>query len=248
MKKSTLLALTCLALLLTSCSSTKNNSKNLSNEQILTFYEAIFKMQMPDAQLSINKREKLSGGFESVELVIKMQNKESSEILFVKDDYIFPDVIDVINQKSFREELEIKRYQDAKINFEKNAKIALQNETQIIALGDGTKPKIYVFSDPECPFCRQHLANIEEELKDYQINFVLTSVHGESAFKKVAQIYKEAKNAQNDKAKIAILRKYYNEKAPTPKVDKKAFDEAIALYEKYTQLGLRSVPVFVEAE
>lgn len=247
MKKSALLALVCLALLLTGCSSTKN-SKNLSNEQILAFYEAIFKAQMPDAQLSISKREKLSGGFESVELVITIQNKESSEILFVKDDFIFPDVIDVVNQKSFREESEIKRYQDAKVNFEKNAKITLQNETQIIALGDSTKPKIYVFSDPECPFCRQHLASIEEELKDYQINFVLTSVHGESAFKKVAQIYKEAKNAQNDKAKIAILRKYYNEKAPAPKVDKKAFDEAVALYEKYAQMGLRSVPAFVEIQ
>lgn len=232
------------SLLFISCSSTSN--KNLSNEEIIAFYEAIFKTQMPEAKLSINKREKLSGGFESVELVIAVANRQSSEVLFVKDGYIFPDVIDVANQKSFREEQETKQYLDARANFEKNAKIALQNETQIITLGEDKKAKIYVFSDPECPFCRQHLNNIEQELQNYQINFVLTTVHGENAFKKVAQIYTEAKNAKSDKAKIAILRKYYDEKAPTPKVRQEAFNEAVALYEKYAQMGLRSVPVFIE--
>lgn len=232
------------SLLFISCSSTSN--KNLSNEEIIAFYEAIFKTQMPEAKLSINKREKLSGGFESVELVIAVANRQSSEVLFVKDGYIFPDVIDVANQKSFREEQETKQYLDARANFEKNAKIALQNETQIITLGEDKKAKIYVFSDPECPFCRQHLNNIEQELQNYQINFVLTTVHGENAFKKVAQIYTEAKNAKSDKAKIAILRKYYDEKAPTPKVRQEAFNEAVALYEKYARMGLRSVPVFIE--
>lgn len=232
------------SLLFMSCSST--SSKNLSNEEIIAFYEAIFKTQMPEAKLSINKREKLSGGFESVELVIAVANRQSSELLFVKDGYIFPDVIDVANQKSFREEQETKQYQAARANFEKNAKIALQNETQIITLGEGNKSKIYVFSDPECPFCRQHLNAIEQELQNYQINFVLTTVHGENAFKKVAQIYAEAKNAKSDKAKIAILRKYYDEKAPTPKVTQEAFNEAVALYEKYAKMGLRSVPVFIE--
>lgn len=232
------------SLLFISCSSTSN--KNLSNEEIIAFYEAIFKTQMPEAKLSINKREKLSGGFESVELVIAVANRQSSEVLFVKDGYIFPDVIDVANQKSFREEQETKQYLDARANFEKNAKIALQNETQIITLGEDKKAKIYVFSDPECPFCRQHLNNIEQELQNYQINFVLTTVHGENAFKKVAQIYTETKNAKSDKAKIAILRKYYDEKAPTPKVRQEAFNEAVALYEKYARMGLRSVPVFIE--
>lgn len=232
------------SLLFISCSSTSN--KNLSNEEIIAFYETIFKTQMPEAKLSINKREKLSGGFESVELIIAVANRQSSEVLFVKDGYIFPDVIDVANQKSFREEQETKQYLDARANFEKNAKIALQNETQIITLGEDKKAKIYVFSDPECPFCRQHLNNIEQELQNYQVNFVLTTVHGENAFKKVAQIYTEAKNAKSDKAKIAILRKYYDEKASTPKVTQEAFNEAVALYEKYARMGLRSVPVFIE--
>ena len=239
--------LMCVSLALTGCSST-NNTKALSNNEIIAFYEAMFKTQMPQAELFINKREKLSNGFESVELVIKVKDKESSEIVFVKDDFIFPDVIDVKNQKSFRQEFEVKQYQSARMNFEKNAKIALQNETQIITLGESKKPKLYVFSDPECPFCRQHLADIEKELESYQINFVLTTVHGDSAFKKVAQIYTECKKAQSDSAKIAILRKYYAEKAPIPKVTPKAYNEAVALYEKYAHIGLRSVPTFIEME
>lgn len=240
-------ALMCISLALTSCSSTES-TKTLSNDEIISFYEAMFKAQMPEAQLFINKREKLSDGFESVELVIKIKDRQSSEILFVKDDYIFPDIIDVKNKRSFRQEFEVKQYQDARTAFETAAKAALQNETQIIALGDSKKPKLYVFSDPECPFCRKHLADIEKELENYQINFVLTTVHGKSAFAKVAQIYIESKKAQNDAEKIAILRKYYDEKAPTPKVAPQAYGEAVALYEKYSQIGLRSVPTFIEME
>lgn len=243
-----LLAFACASLAFVACSSANGGSKALSNEQIIAFYEAMFKSQMPEATLFINKREKLSGGFESVELVIKVRGMESSEILFVKDDYIFPDVIDVKNQKSFRQDFEMKQYQSARANFESKAKAALKDESQIIALGDTKKPKLYVFSDPECPFCRQHLAGIEKELENYQINFVLTTVHGESAFKKVAQIYAESKNAKTDSAKIAILRKYYDEKAKAPKVAQKAYDEALALYEKYSAMGLRTVPTFVEME
>ena len=246
--------LVCVCVALVSCSSANGSGKSLSNAEIIAFYETMFKSQMPEAQLSINKREQLSGGFESVELVIKVREMQMSEILFVKDDYIFPDVIDVRKQKSFRQDFEMKQYQSARTNFESKAKVALKDEHQIIALGDAKKPKLYVFSDPECPFCRQHLAGIEKELENYQINFVLTTVHGnsdfkkDSAFKKVAQIYAEAKNAKTDAAKIAILRKYYDEKAKTPKVAQKAYDEAVALYEKYAAMGLRSVPTFVEAE
>lgn len=240
--------LVCACIALVSCSSANGSTKSLSNAEIIAFYEAMFKSQMPEASLSINKREQLSGGFESVELVIKVREMQTSEILFVKDDYIFPDVIDVKNQKSFRQEVEMKQYQSARTSFDSKAKAALQSESQIIALGDSKKPKLYVFSDPECPFCRQHLAGIEKELESYQINFVLTTVHGESAFKKVAQIYTEAKKAKTDSAKIAILRKYYDEKAKAPKVAQQAYNEAVALYEKYSAMGLRSVPTFVEME
>lgn len=239
--------LVCACVALVSCSSA-SSSKALSNAEIIAFYQGIFQSQMRDAEVSVGKREQLDGGFESVELVIKVRGMQNSEFLFVKEGYIFPDVIDVKNKKSFREELVIKQYQSLKAEFDNKVKAALKDETQIIALGDSNKPKIYVFTDPECPFCRQHLANIEQELESRQINIILTTVHGESAFKKVAQIYLEAKNAKTDSAKIAILRRYYAPNVKTPKVAQKDFEAAVALYEKYAAMGLRSVPAFVEVE
>ena len=223
--------LVCACVVLVSCSSA-SSSKALSDAEIIAFYQGIFQSQMPDAEVSVGKREQLDGGFESVELVIKVRGMQSSEFLFVKEGYIFPDVIDVKNKKSFREELAIKQYQSSKAEFDNKVKAA----------------KIYVFTDPECPFCRQHLANIEQELESRQINIILTSVHGESAFKKVAQIYLEAKNAKTDSAKIAILRRYYAPNVKTPKVAQKDYEAAVALYEKYAAMGLRSVPAFVEVE
>ena len=236
--------LVCACVALVSCSSA-SSSKALSDAEIIAFYQGIFQSQMREAEVSVGKREQLDGGFESVELVIKVRDMQSSEFLFVKEGYIFPDVIDVKNKKSFREELAIKQYQSLKAEFDNKVKAALKDETQIIALGDSNKPKIYVFTDPECPFCRQHLANIEQELETRQINIILTTVHGESAFKKVAQIYLEAKT---DSAKIAILRRYYAPNVKTPKVAQKDFEAAVALYEKYAAMGLRSVPAFVEVE
>lgn len=218
----------------------------LSNGEIVAFYEAIFKTQMPNAKVSVGKRQKLDDGFESVELNVKVKDMQSTEILFIKDNFIFPDVIDVKKKISFRQEFEMKQYYESKLNFEKNVKAALKTETKIIAIGDSKKPKIYVFSDPECPYCRQHLAKLETELQKYQINFILTTIHGENAFHKVAQIYTEMKEAKTNTQKIAILRKYYDERVKTPKATKKAYDEAVALYQKYAKLGLRSVPSFIE--
>ena len=218
----------------------------LSNSELVSFYEPIIKAQFPKAKLSILKREKLENGFESVELLINNGNKKSSEILFVKDNFIFPDIIDIKNKKSYREEYEFKKFETARANFEKNVKSTLKKEGQIIALGDSKKPKIYVFSDPECPYCKAHLETVEVMLAQYQVNFVLTAILSENSIHKVAQIYTEIKSAKTDSQKISILRKYYGKDVKTPKANKKAYDEAVALSEKYTKLGLRSVPTIIE--
>lgn len=218
----------------------------LSNAQIIAFYEDMISSQVPNVKVSIGKRTKLTQGYESVELIIRADGEEGRELLFVKDDFMFPDIIDVKGKKSYRQDYEEQKRAAAKAEFEKNAKVTLKAEPYIIALGDAKKPKVYVFSDPECPYCRAHLATIEDELKKYQVNFVLTTVHGDSGFHKVAQIYTEIKKAPTDAQKIAILRKYYAPNAKTPKASQNAYNEAVKLYEKYGKMGLRSVPTFVE--
>ncbi|MCW1562353.1 hypothetical protein OLT23_09035, partial [Campylobacter jejuni] len=88
-------------------------------------------------------------------------------------------------------------------------------------------------------YCREHLAQIDDELKNYQVNYILTPVHGKSAFEKSALIYKEAKKSKKmTKKKIAILNKYYDANIKNyPKVSDTELKEVFSLYEKYRSLG-----------
>ncbi|EMD8967128.1 thioredoxin fold domain-containing protein [Campylobacter upsaliensis] len=238
MKKIILLASACLSLFAA------------SDKEILDFYSSSVKAQFPDAKLSIVKREKVADtGFESVVLSIEVQGAKQEEVLFTKDNLIVPDIIDLKAKTSYRQEFEIKKFEEARENFSKNAKKEAQKEKMIISLGDKNKqPSIYVFSDPECPYCIEQLKNIEEELKTKQINLILTPVaHGKSAFEKSALIYKESKNAKTDAEKLAILRKYFD---PTlkdyPKISEAETKAVFELYRKYRSLGLVATPTIIQ--
>lgn len=217
----------------------------LTNLEIIAFYEDMLRLQVPNIKVSVAKREKIDKHYERVELSIRAGSEEMRELLFVRDDYIFPDIIDVGAEKSYRADFEEQRRSAAKAEFDKKVKAVLKDEPHKIAIGDNKKPVMYVFSDPECPYCRQQLENVENDLKKYQVVYVLTTVHGESALQKVAQIYTEIASAKTDSQKLAIMRKYYAPNAATPKAPKKAYEEAVKIYEKYAKLGLRSVPTFV---
>ncbi|MCH5336456.1 MAG: thioredoxin fold domain-containing protein [Campylobacter sp.] len=218
-----------------------------SNEQIAEFYSQSIKAQFPDAKVSVSQRQKVANtGFESVIVSIEVNGQKEEQILFTKDNLVVPDIIDLKAKTSYRQDYEIKKFQEARENFTKNAKAVVEKEEMVIRMGDKNKPAIYVFSDPECPYCREHLKKIKEELKNYQVNYILTPVHGKSAFEKSALIYKETQKAKNDDEKIAILKKYYDEKIKNyPKVSEKEFTDALKLYEKYRSLGLRSVPTII---
>lgn len=140
----------------------------------------------------------------------------------------------------------MKKFQEARANFTKNVKPVVQKETMLIALGDKSKPAIYVFSDPECPYCRDHLAQIKDELKNYQVNYILTPVHGKSAFENQHWFTKRVK-AKSDDEKIAILNKYYDANIKSyPKVSDSELKEVFSLYEKYRSLGLSATPTIIK--
>lgn len=219
-----------------------------SNTEISDFYSKSVKTQFPNATISVGNRQKVANtDFESVIVTIEMGGEKQQEILFTKDNIIVPDIIDLKSKISYRQEYERQKFQEARENFIKNAKPVVQKESMVIAMGDKSKPAIYVFSDPECPFCREHLAQIKEELKNYQVNYILTPVHGKSAFEKAALIYKEAKNVKNDVEKIAILNKYYDANIKNyPKVSDAELKEVFVLYEKYRSLGLSATPTIIQ--
>lgn len=233
-----------------------------NDKEIISLYEASFSSQIPNVKISIKERQKAGNtGFESVILQIEAQGRSEEEILFTKDNLIVPDIIDIKEKKSYRQELQMKLFEKTAETFQNDALPVLKKEEKFIQVGDIKKPLLYIFSDPECPYCRQHLANIDKDLQDYQLKIILTPVHGRSAFEKAALIYKESKNAKDDTAKITILKKYFDENLQSYVQDKKEANKALKalptvsktelkavqdLYEKYKKLGLRIVPSFVE--
>lgn len=220
-----------------------------SDKEILDFYSQSVKAQFPDAKISIKERKSVGDtGFESVIVRIEVKEGKQEEILFTKDNLIVPDIIDLKARISYRQDFEVKKFQEARENFSKNAKSAVQKEVMVITLGDKDKKPVYVFSDPECPYCREQIANIKEELKTKQIHLILTPVaHGKSAFEKSALIYKESKNAKTDDEKIAILNKYFDKNIKNyPKVSEAEVKEIFELYRKYRSLGLIATPTIIE--
>lgn len=111
------------------------------------------------------KIEKSFPGFYSV--------SKGSEVVFVRDDMtimINGDVIDLVGQRSITAAL--KDLNKPKLD------VSSLNTQDAIRFGEG-KNKLYIFSDPDCPYCRQ-LERDLIKLTDTQVfifPFPLTSIH-----------------------------------------------------------------------
>ena len=211
-----------------------------SDKQIEDFYS-----QMVDSSVKVKvaDRHNVAGDIEAVVVKLSKDGNSQDEIVFTKGDFIFPDVIDLKEQKSYL--AEVKKEVIAK-GISKIYKD--EDKANIIVLGsDPKKPTIIMFSDPECPYCRAELAKIETTLKDSNVEIVLTPVHDVSSLQKSSLIYKDAKAAKSDSDKVKILRKYYAEDYNVD--DKSVSKEDVAkidnLRKKYFAAGVRSVPFIV---
>lgn len=211
-----------------------------SDKQIEDFYS-----QMVDSSVKVKvaDRQKVAGDIEAVVVKLSKDGNSQDEIVFTKGDFIFPDVIDLKEQKSYL--AEVKKEVIAK-GISKIYKD--EDKANIIVLGsDPKKPTIIMFSDPECPYCRAELAKIETTLKDSNVEIVLTPVHDISSLQKSSLIYKDVKSAKSDSDKVKILRKYYAEDYNVD--DKSVSKDDVAkidnLRKKYFAAGVRSVPFIV---
>ena len=211
-----------------------------SDKQIEDFYS-----QMVDSSVKVKvaDRQKVAGDIEAVVVKLSKDGNSQDEIVFTKGDFIFPDVIDLKEQKSYL--AEVKKEVIAK-GISKIYKD--EDKANIIVLGsDPKKPTIIMFSDPECPYCRAELAKIETTLKDSNVEIVLTPVHDISSLQKSSLIYKDAKAAKSDSDKVKILRKYYAEdyNVDDNSVSKEDVAKIDNLRKKYFAAGVRSVPFIV---
>lgn len=111
------------------------------------------------------KIEKAFPGFYSV--------VKGGEVIFVRDDLsilINGDVVDLKENKSLT--AQIREASKPKLN------VAKLNTKDAIKFGSG-KNKLYVFSDPDCPYCKQ-LENDLSRLQDTQVfvfPYPLTTIH-----------------------------------------------------------------------
>lgn len=115
---------------------------------------------------------------------------KGGEVVYVRDDLSIMfngDVIDLQNNKSLTNQL--REANKPKIN------IADFDPSDAIIFGNGSR-KLYIFSDPDCPFCRQLESELDklQDVKVYIFPLPLTSLHPN------ARVIAEAIWCQRDRA------------------------------------------------
>lgn len=192
--------------------------------------------------LSIKKLDK-APKFDVVSVSLSDGTKSQTLKLFTQGDFMFPDIIDIKHNTSFMQDLE-KQEQAKKLKkVYKNEKSA-----NIISLGnDPKKPTMVVFTDPECPYCRQELKNINKRLQSNNIKMILTPVHGKGALEKSFLIYKHIKSAKTDAQKIKLLNKYYDKNVDISKekVTPNDIKKMEKLRDRYIGDIVKGVPYFI---
>lgn len=232
MKKIILIALCFVAL----------NAKFLSDDEILGLYT---NAKEQGISVSIEKRKQLDDvkDIEFVILKFSQGDKSQLEVIFFKDNLMFPEILDVKQEISYKNKIlnEIAQENIAKV---------YQNEKaeNIVQIGnDKKKPTMVVFSDPECPFCKVEMDKIDESAKTHNIEIIFTPVHADSAHQKAALIIKNTKG-KKDADKIAILKKYYSKDAKV-EISKSDVDMISANAKKYFDAGLTGVPrIFMKSD
>ncbi|MDX1809244.1 MAG: thioredoxin fold domain-containing protein [Sulfurospirillaceae bacterium] len=206
-----------------------------TNEEIIKH----FKAQIPIAniQIKVTSRKQISKDLDFVSLYITDGKDSQSVSIFTNGEYIFPDAINVKTNVSLKDEMR-------RVQINKNISEVYKKEDKknIISIGhDPKKETLVIFSDPECPFCKKELDNIENELTKYNVKMIFTPVHDRNSLAKSYLIYKYIKNAKTDKEKIATIRKYFDSET-----DEKVSDANVKkiddLRQKYFAAGINGTP------
>ncbi|KIM09831.1 MAG: histidine kinase [Sulfurovum sp. FS06-10] len=213
-----------------------------TNEELINHFKA--SIQVPNISITVESRQGVDGiaGMDFVTLNLSDGTRSQKLSVFTKDELIFPDVISIKQGGSIKEMMEM-----AELQKKMSALYAKEEKKNIVVLGnDPKKETLVVFTDPECPYCRQELDKIEERLTTNNIKLIFTPVHERSSLEKSVLIYNEVAKAKNDAEKIKIVRKYYDENV---KYDQKVSDVEIKRIEdlklKYFGAGIKGVPFMV---
>ena len=213
-----------------------------TDTQIINHFKST--IPVPNIMVDVVARQSVDGiaGMDFVTLNLSDGTRAQKLSIFTKDDLIFPDVISIKQGGSIKEMMEM-----AELQKKMSVLYKKEDKKNILSIGnDAKKETIVIFTDPECPYCRQELDGIEERLKTNNIKIIFTPVHERSSLEKSVLIYNEAAKAKNDAEKIKIMRKYYDENV---KYDQKISDAEVARIDelklKYFGAGVKGVPFIV---
>lgn len=213
-----------------------------TNEQIIAHFKA--SIQVPNITIEVVSRKSVEGiaGMDFVTLNLSDGTRAQKLSIFTKDDLIFPDVISIKQGGSIKDMVE-----NAELQKKMSVLYKKEDKKNILSLGnDPKKETLVVFTDPECPYCRQELEKIEERLVTNNVKFIFTPVHDRSSLEKSALIYNETSKAKSDAEKIKILRKYFDEAVTyTEKVSDQDVNRIESLKMKYFEAGIKGVPFIV---
>ncbi len=202
-------------------------------------------IQVPNITIEVVSRQKVDGieGMDFVTLNLTDGKRSQKLSIFTKEDLIFPDIISIKQGGSIKEMMEMAELQKKLAPLYQK-----EDKKNIITLGnDPKKETLVVFTDPECPYCRQELAQVEQRLTTNNLKLIFTPVHERSSLEKSVIIYNEIAKVKSDAEKLKILHKYYDENV---KYDQKIGDKEIARIEdlktKYFGAGIKGVPFIVK--
>ncbi len=213
-----------------------------NNTKIVEYFKA---QVPPHITVKIEEVQKLKSmpEYELVNIKISDGKRSQDVKMFTKGDMLFPDIINLKTNKSMLAQIE---RQDVANKIKKVYQ--KENKANIISLGnDPKKETLVIFTDPECPYCRNELSEIEERLKENNLKLLITPVHGESSLKKSHLIYTNANKAKTDAQKIKILRKYYARDVDiaTEKVSSKQVKAMDDLRNRYIGNAIKGVPFII---
>ena len=206
-----------------------------TNEEIITHFKS--RIAVPNIKIKVTSRQNIDDNLDYVTLFLTNGKGAQKVSVFTSGKYIYPDVIDIKTGISLKEKIR-------KEAINKNIAKIYRNENpkNIISLSNDTsKETMVIFSDPECPFCKKDLANIEKTLEKYNVKMIFTPVHEKSALEKSYLIYRDTAKTQNATQKIKIIRKYFNFDLDE-KVSDKDIKKIDTLRKKYFDAGINGTP------
>ena len=221
-----------------------NYSEQEKIERIIAFY----KKKLASVQnLEVKFVQKIEANkdleFDAYVFEFSVDGEKQQEILFIKDNFFFSDFASIESLNTSKEKA-IKRLEQK--SHEQILKSLKEDSEYVVTLGSGDKD-VYIFSDPLCPFCREHLETITEKyLTKHKVHFIFISVHQEDGFNRAGRLYDNLENSKNDKDKLEIIKLYYSDNINKEPIAIQKMNNMKMLYDKYLNLGVKYVPYIIE--